>query len=244
MAAKSKASLISDSSKIDQIFDDDVIWNLVKIAKAPSNSFDLFGRDIRDAARIFVEAKQKWSSSQINDQIGQLYKLTVRAEDGSDETAQELAEALNDTPAEVFDSIIMPDGWETPTASEIRSRETRGNAINRLRAMLSSGGSVEPGRKRPGGRRSKTYKPTLRSPYIEAGRPPGIAEREFVQNLALAYKRATGRLPPLTANANIDIRGPFPRLVHECFELVGAPTGNVTRLLNEYGEARKEPSDS
>ena len=61
-----------------------------------------------------------------------------------------------------------------------------------------------------------------------------------MQWLAVAYAETTGRAPPRTAHYNIDIRGPFSDFVHQCFELVGAPTGNVTRLLNQYGAARRE----
>jgi hypothetical protein len=60
-----------------------------------------------------------------------------------------------------------------------------------------------------------------------------------VQWLAVDYVVATGRPPPRTAHYDIDIRGPFSDFVHRCFELVGAPTGNVTRLLNQYGAARR-----
>src|SRR5262249_61848226 len=101
-------------------------------------------------------------------------------------------------------------------------------------------GRVVAGRKRSGGRRSLSFKPLLRFPErIERGRPRGEAEREFVQGLALAYVEVTGRSPPRTAHYKTDIRGPFPDFVHRCFELVGAPTGNVTRLLNQYGAARR-----
>jgi len=60
-----------------------------------------------------------------------------------------------------------------------------------------------------------------------------------VQWLAVAYVEVTERPPPRTAHYNIDIRGPFSDFVHRCSELVDAPTGNVTRLLNQYGAARR-----
>jgi hypothetical protein len=97
------------------------------------------------------------------------------------------------------------------------------------------------GRKREGGRRSRSFKPLLRLPEKGGrGRPRGEAERDFVQNLALTYLEATDMLPLDTANYNIDIRGPFSRFVHRCFDLVGAPSGSVTRLINELGPRRRE----
>jgi hypothetical protein len=50
---------------------------------------------------------------------------------------------------------------------------------------------------------------------------------------------ATERPPPRTVHYRSGIRGPFSQFVHTCFQLVGAPTGNVTRLLNQYGAARR-----
>ena len=175
--------------------------------------------------------------------IERLYQLNTRAEDGNDRTARALARAVDAMPADVRQWLLScntPHDRNIPTATEILSPATRQSAVERFRLILSYGGSIVAGRKRSGGRRSRSFKPLLRLPErIELGCPRGEAEREFVQWLAVAYVEATGRSPPRTANYNIAIRGPFPRFVHQCFELVGAPTGNVTRLLNQYGAARR-----
>ena len=34
--------------------------------------------------------------------------------------------------------------------------------------------------------------------------------------------------------------GPFARFVFECFEKVGAPTGSVMRLINQFGSVRRQ----
>ena len=172
------------------------------------------------------------------------FKFNTRAEGGSDRAARTLTRAVDAMPTEVRKWLLScntPHDRNIPTATEILSPATRQSAVERFRLILSWGGRVVPGRKRPGGRRSRSFiKPLLRLPErIERGRPRGEAEREFVLGLALAYVEVTGRSPPRTAHYNIDIRGPFPRFVHRCFELVGAPTGNVTRLLNQYGAARR-----
>jgi hypothetical protein len=176
--------------------------------------------------------------------IEPLYQFNTRAEGGSDRASRALTRAVDAMPTEVREWLLScntPHDRNIPTATEILSPATRQSAVERFRLILSWGGRVVPGRKRPGGRRSRScIKPLLRLPErIERGRPRGEAERDFVQWLALDYLVATGRSPPRTAHYNIDIRGPFPRFVHRCFELVGAPTGNVTRLLNQYGAARR-----
>ena len=114
------------------------------------------------------------------------------------------------TPAQWLLSCNTPHDRNIPTAAEILSPATRQSAVERFRLILSYGGGIVAGRKRSGGRRSRSFKPLLRLPErIEPGRPRGEAEREFVQWLAVAYVEATGRPPPRTANYNIDIRGPF-----------------------------------
>jgi hypothetical protein len=74
-------------------------------------------------------------------------------------------------------------------------------------------------------------------PKIEPHRPRDEAGRELVRNLALTYLDATGKEPPY--KVDFQGRGPFSQVVHECFELVGAPSGSVTRLINELGQKRR-----
>jgi hypothetical protein len=216
---------------------------LAQTAKLPANDVARFAQSIRISARIFLEEKNKLNFPQLRTAIGRLYRLNTRAEDGNDRTAQALARAIDAMHPDVRQWLLScqgPHDRNIPTAMEILSPPTRQSAVDRFRLVLSWGGSVVEGRKRSGGRRSLSFKPLLRLPErIERGRPRGEPEREFVQGLALAYVEVARRPPPRTAHYNIDIRGPFSDFVHRCFELVGAPTGNVTRLLNQYGAARR-----
>src|SRR5262249_46567548 len=99
------------------------------------------------------------------------------------------------------------------------------------------GGFKTMGRKRPTGKHSQSFEPLLWVPKIEPHRPRSDAARELVRNLALTYLDATGKEPPY--KVDFQSRGPFSQVVHECFELVGAPSGDVTRLINELGQARR-----
>ena len=126
-----------------------------------------------------------------------------------------------------------------PSAEEILDRRTRKQAIKRLRSSLSYGQERVEGRKRPGGRRSRaTFQPLLRVPESSRGRPRDLAARELVQQLALAYLEATGRVPP--RRVNLGIKGPFFRLVDQCFHLVGIRAGNIVDLINEREILRKK----
>jgi hypothetical protein len=230
---------------VERIFDDATVPKLAKDTKLPAGADTArFGESIRDAVRIFLQTKTRLSPPRLNAEIKRLYQLNRHAEDGSDRAAQALARAIVAMPADVrqwLTSCNTPHCRSIPTEAELLSPATRQSAVGRLRLVLSYGGGMVAGRKRAGGQRSRSFKARLRVPTkVERGRPRGEAEREFVQWLAIAYLEATGQSPPYTAHHNRDIRGPFPRFVHRCFELIGAPTGNVTRLINEFGDERRK----
>jgi hypothetical protein len=247
MAAEAKTtsrSLIAISD-VESVFKTELVKEWARTLKLPADAdIARFAQSIRISARIFLEAKGRLSPPRFRAAIERLYQLNTRAEGGSDRAARALARAVDAMPTDVRQWLLScntPHDPNIPTATEILSPPSRQRAVERFRLILSYGGRVVAGRKRLGGRRSRSFKPLLRLPErIERGHPRGEAEREFVQGLALAYVEVTGRSPPRTAHYNIDIRGPFSNFVHQCFELVGAPTGNVTRLLNQYGAVRRE----
>jgi hypothetical protein len=238
--AKTTTRSLIAISDVEGVFNDEIVKGLAQSLKLPANAnIARFGESIRIAARIFLEAKGRLNAPRFRAAIERLYQLNTRAEGGSDRAARALARVVGAMPADVRRWLACQiPGRKIPTAEEILSPAMRQSAVERFRLILSYGGSVVAGRKRSGGRRSRSFKPLLRVPErIEPGRPRGEADRVFVQWLAVAYVEATRRPPPRTAH--YDIRGPFPHFVHQCFELVGAPTGNVTRLLNQYGAARR-----
>ena len=245
MAAEAKTtsrSLIAISD-VESVFNDEIVKEWARTLKLPADADISFAQSIRSSAINFLKEKDKLNFPQLRAAIERLYQLNTRAEDGNDRTARALARAVDAMHADVRQWLLScntPHHRNIPTATEILSPLSRQSAVKRFRLILSYGGRVVAGRKRSGGRRSRSFKPLLKLPeQSKRGRPRGEAEREFVQWLALDYVVATGRPPPRTAHYKIDIRGPFPDFVHRCFELVGAPTGNVTRLLNQYGAARR-----
>jgi hypothetical protein len=242
--APNRRSLVA-LSDVEYIFDDEQLTELARIAKLPADAdVPRFAENIRIAARIFLEKKALLNPPRLREAIKRLYQLNIRAERGGDRAARALAHFVDAMPASLRQWLISINarrGRNIPTAAEILSPATRQSAVERLRLILSYGGRVVVGRKRPGGRRSRSFMPLLRVPEeSKRGRPSGLAERDLVQWLAIAYLEATGQSPPYTAHHSDAIRGPFARFVHECFELIGAPSGNVTRLINQYGSARRE----
>jgi hypothetical protein len=126
-----------------------------------------------------------------------------------------------------------------PPSDEIKDRRTRKRAISRLQSILSCGRKFVKGRRRPGGKQSRTTSQSvLRVPKSSQGRPIDLAARELVQHLALAYAEATGRRPPL--RVNLRSQGPFFRLVSRCFKEARITAGSVVELINEREIQRKK----
>jgi hypothetical protein len=162
----------------ERIFNAQVVKELARTAKLPASAnIADFGESIRIAVRIFVETKERLNAPQLRRAIERLYQLNTRAEHGSDRAARALARAVDAMPADVRRWLLScnaPHDRNIPTAAEILSPATRRIAVERLRLILSYGGNVAAGRKRAGGRRSRSFKPLLRVPAkIEQGRPRG-----------------------------------------------------------------------
>jgi hypothetical protein len=227
---------------VDQVFNDAAINELAGILKVQPDS--RLAQSIRNDVRLFIQTKGRLSIPKLRKEIARLYQLNSRAI-SSDQGARELACAVDAMPADVREWLARcnPEGRNIPTTEEITSPEpaTRAGAVQQLRLILSYGTDVErKGRKRPTGKRSRSFKPPLlRLPVrtkSKEGRPRGNAEREFVRNLGLTYLDATGKRPPY--KVDFQAQGPFSRFVHRCFELVRVPSGHVTSLINEIGQAR------
>lgn len=234
-------------TEVDQIFNDAAIEELASILRVPADS--RFAESIRNDVRLFIQTKGRLSIPKLRQEIARLYQLNSRAMT-SDHGAQPLACAIDAMPADVREWLARcnPEDRNIPTTAEITSSEpaTRARAVQRLRLILSYGTDVErEGRKRPTGKRSRSFKPPLlrvpASIKSKEGRPRGNAEREFVRNLGLTYLNARRKRPPY--KVDFQARAPFSRFVHRCFELVGVPTGHITRLINEIGQARRKAVD-
>jgi hypothetical protein len=226
-------------SDVDRIFNRSKIKKLADTLKLPALGDDpQFAESVRNDIRLFVEAKGRLNNAGLREAISRLYRLTRRAE-GDDLAAGSLARARDEMPSDVWDWLLAGCNPEArvPTGVEIVSTETRASAVQQLRHILSYGEFKKKRRKRPTGKHSQSFEPRLRVPETEPNRPRSDAERELVRNLGLTYLNATGKPPP--RKVDFQKRSSFSQFVHECFELVGAPGGSVTRLINELGQARR-----
>src|SRR5262249_22629090 len=204
----------------------------------------LFGKSVRFAVGRFLAANAELNAPALRREIERLYKLNARVERNIKQTAQAaraLACAIGTMPIGLrrWLTAHTPPAPQFPPPDDFLSpiSQTCPAAVHQLRLVLSAGGAIGTGRKRQGGKRSRSFKPLLNIPTrIKRKRPKDEAGREFVMWLAIAYCEAIKKTPPRRVN---EFSGPFVKFVCECFELTGAPAGNVYRLINELGKARR-----
>ena len=229
------------AKEIDRIFNAGVIAEMAIDIKAPPDAVTRFGDNVRSAVRAYFAERARTNWKAIAKRIGDLYRLTDRADRGSETAAARLAGRTGsvDQATRNWLERCARRKLSFPSSDEIMDHRTRKQAIGRLRSILSYGQEQVKGRRRPSGKRSRpSFKPWLRLPHSSRGRPRDLAARELVQHLALAYAEATGRRPPHRVNSRS--QGPFFRLVRRCFKEARITAGSVVELINEREIQRKK----
>jgi hypothetical protein len=132
-----------------------------------------------------------------------------------------------------------------PSAAVMSDPAKRDAACRLVELMCVRGGSVVQGRRRPSGKRSRTWRITLDAPPPRRHAARRDAERDFVMWLQIAYLEATGRHPPRTARHGGDHRkpGPFVRMIAKCLCLVGAPHADAVGLINDLERQRRKMTE-
>jgi hypothetical protein len=228
----------------EAVFNTSAIADLAKRAKLPAEA-DLvrFGDNVRIAVRAYFAERARTDWKHISAQLSELYRLTDRADPSRAAAAARLADHIvSIEPATrlwLERCALCPISF--PSAEEITDGRTQGRAVQRLRRILSYGLEPVQGRKRSGGKRSRSLRPLLRAPggkRRRRGRPRDLAGRELVQDLALTYLEATECPPP--RRVSLATPGPFLRFVRHCFKLARIPAGNVVDLINERETIRRK----
>jgi hypothetical protein len=246
--------------EIDNVFNDRAIKRLVAVVKSSPTAKLLsetdrqrFADSIRTAVRCYMAESARTDWPAITKHFGKLHRLFEKADRENAKAVVELAKQVDATDAATCAWLERCVHHELafPSAGEIENKGTRCEAMRRLRRMLCDGCHWVEGRKRPGGRSSRSRQPWLRVPQKTGaddrltfagrrGRPLDLAARELVQQLALTYLETTCEPPPKRVNSKRP--GPFLRLVGLVFKMADLPTGNVEKLINERQKRREKLS--
>lgn len=238
------------------VFDDTRIKALVRMGMLPSDAdLSIFASEVRRAALIYCADARAPNTNEVHREIADLHKAA------SQHRYLRVADLLaNLTPAArdvvAAGSAGVRDRIALPEPDDLRDVTKRGAGCAAVECLCTFGGRWTDGRKRPNGRRSRTWQPLLRAPAPSRHFGKRDAERHFVTNLRLAVLQATNRQPPATARLVCKgtdatgervyaASGAFARLVSLALRSVGA-AGNhrqadvlAVELINEINRRRR-----
>jgi hypothetical protein len=218
------------AADIQRIFDDACIDNLAAIGRLPAGANrNRFAQGVREAARIYARDVRTPTDNQLHAEV---YRAAERKRYGE---VTKLLEQLSRRTRQ----LLNKRGVSLPAPEDLRDATQQGEACEIIVGLCRYGGRYGEGRRRPSGKRSRTWRPLLVGPQPRRNFPRRDAERDFVMWLQLAWLEASDAPPSLAANRelNREIRGPFARMAAECLTLVGA-RADAVGLINELNRRR------
>jgi hypothetical protein len=226
--------------KVPVIFDDDCVQKLAYIRKLPSDAdLGMYAKLIRNGVRAFAHGARVPSSNDLHQEIKALYNAALREKyDTVADLLENLSPATRDWLNERYQRRSLR-GTTLPAAEDLRDPTHRKPAL--VVQLCSTGGKIIEGRRRPTGRRSRTFKPRLYAPEPRRHFPKREAELELVASLQIRDLHVTGCLPALTARHRSAHRppGPFARMAQKVLDLAGTRADAVA-LINELNRRRRE----
>jgi hypothetical protein len=243
---------------VARVFDDCCVQRLASIAKLPRGAnVEHFGNGIRNAALIYSRDAREPS---VNDMHKEIVALHYAAERRLYASLTALLDNLSTKASDMLNLRGMGSGFgnprtlptltarhgprgitaavtKLPSSDTLRDERLREKACDAIVMLCRTGGRHIEGRKRPSGRRSRSWQARLYAP--EPSRHPGKrkAERAFLMRLQLAWLEATGERPSMTAH-HVNL-GPFAKMVRESLRLVGAAHVDAVGLINELNRRRR-----
>jgi hypothetical protein len=230
---------------VSAVFDDARIEALARVCKLPwAADMEVFTREVRRAASIYAADARAPNANEVHREIAALHKAA------SLRRYERVADLLTSLSPAARDILTAANagagaGITFPGPDELRDAATREDARDAVERLCAFGGGAVASRKRPNGRRSRTWKPVLCAPPASRHFDKRKAERDLVTNLRLAVLEATGRPAARTARVvrkgegATMISGPFARMVADCLRLVGAAHVDAVGLINEVERRRR-----
>jgi hypothetical protein len=192
-----------------------------------------FAEGIREAARIYAREATTPTDNKLHAEIAALYRAAERKRCRQ---VAALLEKLSPKARELLSKRATRQSLELPPAETLRDTAQQ-KACDIVLRLCQYGGNYVEGRRRPSGKRTRTWRPLLYAPQPRRNFPKRDAELNFIMWLQIGWLEATGKRPSLAANP--DRPGPFARMVRECLELVGASHADAVGLINELHRRRK-----
>jgi hypothetical protein len=208
---------------------------LAAIAKLPADDIPRLAELIKDAAQTY---DRRASSPSIGEVRAEIKGLVSAADRGDYETLAGRREQLSEATRAWLErrGRHRTVNVEIPTPDALRDPELQHDACAAIIRLCRIGGNRGPGRNRPSGKQSVSFKSVLYLPKPQDHPPRREAERRFVEDLRSAW-RACGLEPAATANPNRP--GPFARFVQACLDAVQSGA-NAVVLINDLSRHERQ----
>ena len=240
--ASTKSREPISAADIPRIFDDACVDTLAAIGRLPEGADrKCFAQGVREAARIYAQEARTPTVNELRAEIAALYAAAERKRCGQ---VADLLEKLSSKARELLSTRSTRLNLELPTSDDLRDPPQQQNASEAVLRLCQFGGRYVEGRRRPSGKRSRTWRPYLVAPEPRRHVPKRDAELNFIMWLQFAWLETSGAKPNLAANRalNREIRGAFARMTAECLRLIGASHADAVGLINELNERRRKKS--
>ena len=216
---------------------DEKIRELARDAPLPPGAdHERFVEGLRAAFRNYVrERRQNWNMA-----AHEIRVLEAAARRRNYAKAMESWANLSDSARyflKHFQTVIDIDKIDGMCADPTRRDERRDEMMMAIEHACSYGGRWVEGRRRPNGRRSRSWRPLLVAPTLRANPPRHEAEIVFLGCIQMAWLEATGAPPALSTNP--EQPGPFARWLSECLKVAGARGVDPVGLLNAAHATRR-----
>jgi hypothetical protein len=184
--AKRSQTLIS-AEEVASVFNDDCVSRLAKLSRLPANANkSRFAQGIRDAVLIYLRDVAVPDGNDIHREISKLHQA---AQNKRYEKSFEIATHLSEQALAILNRRNLPGVALLTDPSALLDPARQRQATEQLAALCRNWVPFKPkeGRKRPGGRRSKTFAPDLYAPPASSHFEKRGAERTFLMWLRIAW---------------------------------------------------------
>lgn len=212
----------------DEIFTDSVVRELVGEAasKLPLDIGKLRAGLI-DAAKNFASER----SNDGNEIHRQIATLCSAAQNRRFNAAAKALTELSSAAREYLNTRYSDKLPSLPQPAALRDPAEREKACIAVIDRCEIGGRWVDGRKRPFGRRSRTWEPVLWAPKMNPHPEIRSAERTFVMWLQVAWAEAAETRVPVTAHR--ENPGPFARFAQAALQRMDVRHADAVELIND-----------
>jgi len=220
------------AADIGHIFDEACIDSLANTARLPADADrKRFAEGLREAARIYAREARAPTVNELRAENAALHAAAERKRWGQ---VADLIEKLSPTARGLLSKRAASLRLELPPPEALRYAAQE--ACDMILKLCQYGGSYGEDRRRPSGRRSRTWRPLLVAPEPRRHVPKREAELNFIMWLQATWLESTGKCPSLAVNPKRP--GPFARMAAECLRLVGASHADTVGLINALNRRR------